>query len=233
MAFSMTFATVAKFMFVLLSLACKERSFITSCPLAESIEDYGKWERDESFICSSLWVNKEVNLFCLRPKPRGVVTVLLLMAGDIETCPGPVVRKVCFGCRKTIRKNQRNSKCDGCKKILHFKCLGEDQETTNNGLKCYSCLQLRTRAHDNTAESTGVPMVNIADETCFEEFQSYVKARGLKILHQNVCGLLRVLDHIKILLHEVKGIDIFGISESHLSSLIDDEELKIPGYELH
>ena len=55
----------------------------------------------------------------------------------------------------------------------------------------------------------------------------------MKIFHQNVCVLLRVLDHIKILLHEVKGIDVFGISKSHLNSKIDDKELKITGYKLH
>ena len=33
MAFSMTFTIVAKFMLVLLSLVCKEQSFITSCPI--------------------------------------------------------------------------------------------------------------------------------------------------------------------------------------------------------
>ena len=135
MAFSMTFAVVAKFTFMLLTLACKERSFITSCPLTDSIEDYRKWKLNESFICSSLWVNKEVNLLWLKPKPHGVVAVLLLMAGDIETCPGPVQRKVCFGCRKTIRKNQRRSTCDGCKKTLHFKCLGEDLETVSTKTK--------------------------------------------------------------------------------------------------
>ena len=183
------------------------------------------------FIYSSLWVNKQVNLCWLRPTPRGVVTILLLMAGDIESCPGPVLRKVCFGCKKTIRKNQRSSTCDECKNTLHFKCLGEGLETTNNGLKCYFCLHLNrpTGTPENNAES----MVDTADEICFEEFQSYVKARGLKISHQNVCGLLRVLDHIKILLHEVKEIDIFRVSESHLNCKIEDEELKIPGYELH
>lgn len=76
-------------------------------------------------------------------------------------------------------------------------------------------------------------MDHAADKPCFEEFQTYVKARGLKIFHQNDCCLLRFLDHIKILLYEVKEIDIFGISESDLNSKIDDEELKIPGYELH
>jgi len=233
MAFSMTFAALAKFTFVLLTLACKEQNFTTSCPLTESIEDYGKWELNESFIYSSLWVIKEVNLFWLRPKPRGVVAVLLLMAGDIETCPGPVQRKVCFGCKKTIKENQRSSTCDGCKKTLYLKCLGEDLYLVKNGQECYSCLQLRTRAPENSAESTGDPMDDAADKPCCEEFQTYVKAKGLKIFHQNVCGLLRVLNHIKILLYEVKDIDIFGISESHLNSKIDDEELKIPGYELH
>ena len=211
----------------------QKAKFITSCLLIESIEDYGKCELIESFIYSSLWVNKEVNLFWFRPKPRGVAAVLLLMAGDIETCPGPVQRKVCFICNKTIRRNQRSSMRDGCNKTLHFKCLGEDLDSVNNGLKCSSCLQLRTRAPENITQTAGHPMVDSADEPCFEEFQSYVKARGLKIFHQNVCGLLRVLDQVKILLNEVKDIEIFGISESHLNSKVDDKELKIPGYELH
>ena len=71
----MKFAVVAKFTFVLLTLACKERSFITFCPLTDLIEDYGEWEL---IIYSSVWVNKEVDLFWLRPKPHGVVAVLLL-----------------------------------------------------------------------------------------------------------------------------------------------------------
>ncbi len=75
-------------------------------------------------------------------------------------------------------------------------------------------------------------MVGTGDEIFFAEFQSFVKARGLKIFNQNVCGLVRVLDHIKILLHKFKEIDIFGVSESHLNSKIDNEELKIPGYEI-
>ena len=165
-------------LFVLQTLACKERSFITSCLLIESIEDYGKCELNKSFIYSSLWVNKEVILFWFRPKPREVITVLFLMVGDIETCQGPVQRKVCFGCKKTIRKNQRSSTCDGCKKTLHFKCLGEDVESMNNGLKCSSCLQFLTRAPENITDSVDDPMVDSADEG-FEEFQSYVKAMGI------------------------------------------------------
>ena len=57
--------------------------------------------------------------------------------------------------------------------------------------------------------------------------------RGLKIFHQNMCGLARVHEHFKILLHKVLGIDLFQVSESHLNSKISNEELKIPGYKLH
>ena len=59
------------------------------------------------------------------------------------------------------------------------------------------------------------------------------KERGLKLFHQNVCGLVRVHDQLKILLHEVQSIDLFGVSESHLKPEISNAELRIPGYELH
>ena len=125
--------------------------------------------------------------------------------------------------------NQQSSTCVGCNQTLHFKCLREDPKTESNCLKCYSCLQLRNQVNEQNTESNGGLMA----DACFQEFHSYVKARGLIIFHQNVCGLLRVLDQVKILLHEVKEIDIFGLSECHFDAKIGDEELRIPGYNLH
>ena len=89
MAFNVLFSSVTKIIFIILSLARKERRFVISCPIDESMESYGKFEVSESFIWLSLCVYHSVNMVWIRPKPRGVVTILLLMAGDIETCPGP------------------------------------------------------------------------------------------------------------------------------------------------
>ena len=107
--------------------------------------------------------------------------MLLLMAGERETCSALVQNKLCFSCKKTIRTNQRRSKYDGCKNFLHFKWHGEDPETASNELKCYSYLQFFTSPPENGAVSTSDPMIDTEDVQCFEEFKLYVKTRVLKI----------------------------------------------------
>ena len=212
MAFNVLFSSVTKIIFIILSIALKERSFVTSCPIDESMESDGKFEVSESFIWSSLWVYQSANMVWIRPKPRGVVTILLLMAGDIETCPGPTPRRISLECNKMIKINQQSSTGVGCNQALQSDI--EDPKTKSNCLKCCSCLQLRNQVNEQNTESKGGLMA----DACFQKFHSYVIARGLIIFHQNVCGLLRVLDQVKILLHEVKEIDIFGVGESHLDA---------------
>ena len=135
----MAFLLLERLIFVLLMFECKKHSFTTSCALAESIDDYSKWNLEETFIYSSLWTNKETNLFWLRPHRQGFATLLLLLAGDIETCPGPASRKMCRDCHKTFRKNQRRSNCIQCNETLHLKCLVEDLNASTEGPKCQTC----------------------------------------------------------------------------------------------
>ena len=113
---------------------------------------------------------------------------------------------------------------------MHLKCLAENLNVSAIGLKCQTCLFANNERREQPARDADG---SGAEEECFTEFKSYIKTRGLKIFHQNVCGLVRVHDQLKILLQEVQGIDLFGISESHLNPKISNEELKIPGYKFH
>ena len=64
-----------------------------------------------------------------------------------------------------------------------------------------------------------------------EKLKQYLGQRDLKILHQNVNGLLSKLNHIKILLHDSgRNIHALGITESKLNNSVGDFELHIEGY---
>ena len=66
---------------------------------------------------------------------------------------------------------------------------------------------------------------------CYKELQSLITNRGLKILHQNVNGLLSKINAIRLLLDsQNKNILIFGITESKLDLSISDTEIRIDGY---
>lgn len=226
----MAFTILERLILALLMLACRKHSFTSSCTLVDSIDEYNKWKLEETFIYSSLWINKETNVFWLRPHRRGLVSLLLLIAGDVESCPGPVPRKTCLSCHKTIRKNQRRAICINCNETLHLKCLVEELNVSTMGLTCQTCLVAKDERREQPArEDDGSGTEN----ECFAEFKSYAKARGLGLYHQNVCGLVRVHDQLKILLHEVQNIDLFAVSESHLNPDISNAEIAIPGYELH
>ena len=104
-----------------------------------------------------------VNMVWTRHKPRGVFTIPLLMAGDIETC---------LECRKTININQQSYMCVRCK-TLHSKCLYKDPKTGSTCLKRHSCLELHNQVNEYNTESNGGLMA----DACFQEFHYYLKLK--------------------------------------------------------
>ena len=71
-----------------------------------------------SHLMSCLWVYKSVRGLYVRPKHS--LKLLLILAGDIELCPGPTVK--CNICNKTVRKKQKFEKCSGCSIKIHLEC---------------------------------------------------------------------------------------------------------------
>ena len=64
------------------------------------------YEIQDSYIFSSLWQNRKSSGILLRPTRSAIERLigLLLICGDIESCPGPTIK--CSSCAQTIRKNQ-------------------------------------------------------------------------------------------------------------------------------
>ena len=54
-------------------------------------------------------------------KPKFALKIFLILAGDIELCPGPRVN--CAGCLKKVQRSQVSKVCDSCGELYHVKCL--------------------------------------------------------------------------------------------------------------
>ena len=52
----------------------------------------------------------------------GVISLLLLLAGDIEVNPGPSYKHPCSPCDKPVKSNQDGIQCDGCDFWFHRQC---------------------------------------------------------------------------------------------------------------
>ena len=88
----------------------------------------------DTFIYSSLWSYRRINGTGLRTSQTSLFQLLLLLSGDIETCPGPSDRGGL--CLKALKKNQSRMSCSQCHLKFHLKCFCSD----DSGVKCNSCL---------------------------------------------------------------------------------------------
>ncbi len=151
---------------------------------------------------------------------------MLSLCGDVEACPGPSIK--CCSCDKTVRKNQCRATCVHCQKILHLKCLTKDL----NECCCLLCL---TKDHLNTLNEVADIQINANDASSnsqydIPELAELKKKPGLKILHQNIKGLLSHKHSICHLFRELQKDQVLSLSETHLSK--DDEaKAKIFGYD--
>ena len=129
---------------------------------------------------------------------------MLLLCGDIETCPGPVLK--CCSCTKTLRRNQSRVAFSRCNQFLHLKCITKD---VNEGL-CLFCLFSIDHG------IIGATTTGYGDADSMNTYVSYEipkltelqRMTGLKILHQNIRGLLSHIDSIYHLMESFKKIHI-------------------------
>ena len=104
---------------ILITCLIKKSSFVSCNSACYSVYPSDAPDTIETFICSSIWLYKESHGLRLRPKHG--LKMLLILAGDVEICPGPTNK--CCSCQKTIRKKQTQLSCDSCKGNFHYKCL--------------------------------------------------------------------------------------------------------------
>ena len=113
----------------------------------------------DTHIYSSLFVAKTHERYSYSSnRKKGLLYLLLIICGDVETCPGP------------------------------------DHQDTNASLK------------------------------------DLLRGNGLKIFHQNICGLYQNLEKVTAFLHQHKNVHIFSLSETHINDSTLTQIFEIPGY---
>jgi hypothetical protein len=93
------------------------------------------------------------------------LSFLLLLAGDIETNPGPTW--ICDICTRTISQKQCSVRCNTCNKWVHLKCtpLTSTRQYTSNFI-CAHCIPPNPPvnnppSHSGEPSSKSIPHINI------------------------------------------------------------------------
>ena len=161
----------------------------------------------------SIWAYAQSPGLALHMKSKGFLKLLVILAGDTEINPGP--RVTCSTCVKEIKRNQLKAKCKTYGVCFHPKCTKENFGEDIYCRLCYICPEENEYTNND----------------CYDKLRSLTINRGLKILHQNVNGLLSKIDAIRLLCgSQNKHIHVFGVTESKLDSAISDAEVQIQGY---
>ena len=208
---------MALILYVILSI--KSPCFTNASSICYSGVNENSLELKETFICSLIWqFRQERGLFV---RNRYLVQMLLLLAGDVELCPGPKILTCCT-CMKGIRKNQSRDLCTDCEQISHLKCL---KDYNNNGAEKLLC-EMCSKVNDEVI----YPDPEGNTQQCYSNLNIKLGKRGLKIFHQNINGLLAKVDKLRLFMKDTrKEIQVMGISESHCNPRILTDQLLIDG----
>ncbi|CAB3982840.1 Hypothetical predicted protein [Paramuricea clavata] len=162
---------------------------------------------------------REIQLSCVLIEPKSDKSADLNVWG-IHSCPGPSPMAQCLSCPACLRKignNQSRMKCISCEMFFHLKCFGEEADRVR------TCKLCQTPVLDSTDP-------RIDNCSILNELKDIVESRGIKLIHQNICSLLRKMDELRLMISELKsGIHILTLSETWLAENISDAEIEIAG----
>ena len=214
----MALGVVRNALAIFIILSIKKISLSASNFVCYSLYPEETVDLKETYICSSLWELKRASIF--NPNPKHALKFLLLLAGDVELCPGP--RVSCNGCLKAIHRSQPSQVCVSCEILFHTQCLTDKLE---NGKETFYCSLCNVNIQPNIEKDYNV---NVC---LYPELSSDLRRKGLKLLHLIVNGILSKLEQIRILLIETgRNVHVFKISETHLDSSIPDSVTSMSGY---
>ena len=153
-------------------------------------------------IISSLWIYKSEKGICL--SHTRALSVLLILAGVVELCPGPKF----FVCAKIIRKNQRSTDCCNCDKALHLKCAFDKMVSDQDKFYCLQCVHDQEQSLNDGSSSNACNII-------LGKLSDFLNTKELALFHQNMNGLLGKLDNLRLMLHETKRkIDILVLTKT-------------------
>ena len=93
---------------------------------------------------------------------------------------------------------------------------------------CRTCFDIPMISDENC---TGSPDYNTPID--YGRLNEFLQGRGMKLLHQNVNGLLTKIYQIRVMLEETnKNVYIFGITETHANKDLNNDQLCVNGHTL-
>ena len=190
----------------------------------------GRDARGKRFLSSrfSYYANADSNFQLTR----------IVSSGDVSPNPGPTGEgnnpAKCSGCNRTIARNHRAVECNHCYNMWHIKCGNVSPSQYNYFYKdrtskwtCARCLAPATDISANIKNDLrkGIELDSLIP------LKNCLHTKDVSIVHMNICGLVRHIREIKILL-EYSPVDFLAVTESHLNAEIDDREISINGYKI-
>ena len=158
-------------------------------------------------------------------KSRNIITLrtsLILKSGDVSPNSGPA-KQPCAVCNKLVASSNRAIQCDNCGKWCHIgpKCGKVKVKDYNSYIEQdnlkWTCPNCRGEMNQGN------------NKDMFETLKGLIDYEGLKVAHINCRGLKGKIAEITLLLQRC-NIDILGITESHLSESVKDEEINMADY---
>ena len=185
---------------------------------------------------------------------NSIVTDRLVLAGDVETNPGPnaaktgrkksvqnsAVRKSCLACNKTIRLNQKELTCNLCSGSFHYKCEAGKLKLDVNLWNCTRCglpplsdsfFDLDTKLN-RSRRSSQYDDIEDNDSDSLDWYQSNISGYykfNIKIGYLNINSVVNKIDEVKDLLNR-NMFDILFLAETKIDSTVSSHLVSHPGF---
>ena len=185
---------------------------------------------------------------------NSIVTDRLVLAGDVETNPGPndaktgrkksvqniAVKKSCLACNKTIRLNQKELTCNLCSGSFHYKCEAGKLKLDVNLWNCTRCglpplsdsfFDLDTELN-RSRRSSQYDDIEDNDSDSLDWYQSDISGYykfNIKIGYLNINSVVNKIDEVKDLLNR-NMFDILFLAETKIDSTVSSHLVSHPGF---
>ena len=159
------------------------------------------------------------------------------------------IRYPCIICERTVKNNQNALLCVICSSWCHLSCNTSNQSAfeSDSDWICDVCAFKELPFDDNEHQGNSdfsytdpdasiiingsSNNIDTTESDIEEEIKQISNYKGLKLIHLNCTSVMKNIDELRIL-HAKTQPDIFALSETHISDLIHDSELKISGYNI-
>lgn len=167
---------------------------------------------------------------CLRPPDSGptcLLAILLICCGDVETNPGPAIRRICSTCQRPGRRNQLFVSCSFCCHLHHRTCsriTPREFHQYKKGHK-WACWKCAVPQFSESFFSKTPSPSNSSFGSSSASVSSFTK-KNLSFLSFNARSMISPDKRADILsLIKSEDPDVISVCETWLSPAIQDDEI--------